>query len=162
MEPALPTPGLAPATTIHPLISLAGERRSHPSQNAPEKQRPVELLPDRVEAGDLPDESGSARRAGEESARTLGAGGAPRDEEESSQTKEISELLAAPDFVKGGIAPKNQAIVYRLFPELRIHFQGQVIDRGTSETLYSVPSDQRIELYRRFEEHLGNFLDTHA
>lgn len=132
---------------------------------APGRRRGAELRPERVEAGEEPARSTATRETG---AGTPALDSLRGDEERASRERtrlheslaESRERLANNPAL--ALAPKNHAVTYRLFPELPYPYQGQVVDRTTLDVVRSVPSQPRIELARRYQEHLGQLIDTAA
>ena len=79
------------------------------------------------------------------------------EKEDAADSRQQSDLSDA-----GSAPAANQGVTYRLHHDLLLRYQGQVIDRNTEETVRSIPSDERIEIARKFQAQVGRFLDRLA
>lgn len=122
--------------------------------------RPVELAPDRVDAGDTthavrpPTSHHSEAEPGATpllGSRSLG-GGAGGDEAPIQQ----------PDLGAAGVQAHNHGVTYKVYPDLAIRFQGRVVDRATTEVVREVPDQRRIEIARRYQQYIGTRVDLRA
>lgn len=151
MEPLAASLGPVPSLPVFAAPLTPSEQRDSSQAQAPSQERPVELLPDRVDAND-PGHS-SQRRAAEQKAeeeKPLGLAGAL-----SQQPKQEIDLSAI-----GGA--KNHGVTYEVRSDLSIRFQGQVVDRNNNETVKSIPTDARVEVAERYQQYIGSRLDVEA
>ncbi len=157
------------STSTAPLAGIALREAllspERPATRSPGRSRAVELGRDLVDGADESAQQPLAHRL-------AGAAHELRDtsEDERSHPDGRAQLREALEESRErlregpslAVTPKNHAVTYKLFPELVYPYQGQVIDRGTLDVVRSVPTERRIELARRYQENLGQLLDTRA
>lgn len=162
MEPlaSLGSVSPVPPASAPAVLSNSAERdkaASHP----PGLNRPVELAHQRLDPGD---KSTRQRRTGPDLQAPLSEAATAHTSAsarifESSPSEEPSpkeEPASEAD------APARRGVTYSLHPELALKFQSRVVDKVTHEILLSVPSELRVELAQRFEEHIGSQLDLYG
>ncbi|MGE3165511.1 MAG: hypothetical protein AB7O52_11440 [Planctomycetota bacterium] len=171
-----PLASLGPVAPVPPIPSAAVLRdtadRDRPAHHAAGHQRPVELATRRLDptertAGQRRAQNGTRTATSPPDRSTIGLGdpepNEPAGTQRAERVEEREPRASAETEVEVEVETQpRRGFTYSIYPELRVRFQSQIIDRETAETIRSVPSESRIELARRFEEHIGSQLDVYA
>ena len=167
MEPLASLNGLVPYSGLGLPGTVVDADRDAPAFKARGKERPVQLLPDRVDEGELPTQPPPPRPqdAGDESTSSLRIGVPAGSEPETENDARAAAPRESVDLSNAAVQTPREAVTYRLYPDLVSSIQSRVVDRRTDEILRATPSDARIELAQRFQEYrppVGTQIDLDA
>lgn len=152
MEPLASLGATTPLTQLLGAPAAVTSERTSRAEQVPHKERGVELRPDRAEAAE---QQTSQRRPSVTDASRSGEGSEQNDVDRRPEAP-VAEPIPLPN-------AKNHGVTYTVYPDLQIKFQGKVVDRDTTETVRSIPTEAHIEQARRYQEYVvGEQLDVFA
>lgn len=164
MEPLTSLNSLHPVNPVSPSRRPVDDRDAEAS-HATGKERAVEISEDRPEPLDAQDRHGTrsdqdGRQPG--SFETPGQGLTERaaaERERIEQEQRDRATRAEPLHERS--TPAGVSVQFEVDAEADL-IQTRIIDRGTQETVRSIPSDEQLEAMKTLREHLGQHVDLLA